>query len=172
MKVVDIDRDTLVDVHSHESEALGCQAVCAVGIGAHVPLDAPEVEPPVVGDGVHAISKRNTTRGRCAIRMVVCGVDVGVVVEVLHVSIRSTQEWFQGDSYLLHINNVVIVLRKVRSNLASIRLLVARDIIALEDVRETGDVDGEQAQRATGGSSNGANQGRRRETERSKGLHF
>lgn len=84
VQVVDVDVDALGDADADEGEALGGQAVGAGGVGARVPLDAFEVDPVKVGEGVEAGAEGDAARGRGAVGMVVRLVDVGVVVEVLN----------------------------------------------------------------------------------------
>jgi len=68
---------------AHEGEALGRQAVVLGRVGAHVPLDAGEVDPVQVGQRVQAGPQAGAARRGRPERVIVGAVDVGMVVEVL-----------------------------------------------------------------------------------------
>ena len=82
MQVVQVDFDAVGDLHAHEGEALGRQAVGFVD-EALPPFDLLEAAPVVVGDGVEAAAEGDAAGGGRAVGVGVCFVDVGVVVEVL-----------------------------------------------------------------------------------------
>lgn len=54
----------------------------------------------------------------------------------------------------MHIDNVIIVLRELGSDKTGVGLLVARDIVALQHIRETSDVHGDHTERSAGGGGN------------------
>jgi hypothetical protein len=56
MEVVEVDEHAIGRVPTHEGESLGSQAIRAGCIGARIPLDAREINPVVVGDGVQTTS--------------------------------------------------------------------------------------------------------------------
>ena len=126
MDVEDIDVDTLGRVPSHESKSLRSQAVSARSVGASRPLDTLKVDPAVVGERVQAAAKRHTPGSGSPLWVVVGLVDGRMVVEVL-----------------LDMDEVVAQLREFAADLFGIVGLIARDVVALQYLRETSYVVGQ-----------------------------
>jgi len=127
VEVVKIDLNT-ADLHAHEAETLGGQTISRVQVTL-VPLLASEASPWVVGNSVESITEGNTAGSRSALRVVVSGVDVGVVVEVL-----------------LHMNNVVFLDSKSGTDEVGVGSLVTGNIVAVENVWQTSHVVGEEVE--------------------------
>lgn len=119
----------------------------------------------MIGHSVEARAERNTARSRGAVGVLIRFVNVCMVVEVLLFALVHGACELKQLNYLLHINDIVIVLRKVGTDESRIRCLVTRNLIALEDVRQTSDIDGEEAKGTAGGGSDRANEGTRHEAD-------
>jgi hypothetical protein len=126
MNIEHINVNPLRRVPSHESEPLRSQAVSPGSVGASRPLDAFKVDPAVVGQRVQAAAKRHSTGSGSSLGVVVGLIDGRVVVEVL-----------------LHMDEVVAQLCEFAADLPGIVGLVAGNVIALQDLRETGYVVGQ-----------------------------
>ena len=129
MEVVDVNVHSLRRVPSHESEPLRSQAISPRSIRAGLPLDAFKVDPAVVRERVQATTKWHAARSGSPLGMIVSLVDGGMVVEVF-----------------LEVDEVVAVLGEVAADLPGIIGLVARNLIALQDLRETGYVEAESSE--------------------------
>lgn len=98
MQVVDIDVDAIIDDSAHKGVALGSQTVIFRRIAASGPLDAVEVDPIEVSQGVEPGAERHPAGSGRAVRVRVGRVDVSMVVEVLfpRFSSRSCFACFQS----------------------------------------------------------------------------
>lgn len=89
MQVVDVDVHAIVDRRTHERVSLGRQAIVLRRIAASIPLDALEVDPVKVGQGIEPGTERNAAGSSRAVSVRVRRVDVGVIVEILHFAFSS-----------------------------------------------------------------------------------
>ena len=124
MHVVRIDPNTLADLQSHEGEAFRSQTIRSTRIAALSPFGPLKVYPVEQRQRVHAISEGYSAASRSAVRMIVVCVERSMVVEVL-----------------LNMNDGVIVLRELRADGRSVRVLVTRDVVTVEEGRKTSDIE-------------------------------
>lgn len=142
MQVVGVNPNSVIDLDPHEGEPLRSQAIVARRVGALVPLDTLEVDPVEVGQSVQARPKGHAAAGRRPVRMVIVLVQGSVVVEIL-----------------LDVDNVVTVLGELGANGGGVVRFVARHVVALQDLGQAGNIEGECGERAAGGSYGDRNGG-------------
>lgn len=137
VQIVEVKVDALVNPCPHEGESLGRQTVVVVVQDsiALVPLGPLKVNPGVVAQRVQTIANASTAAGGGPVRMSVVLVERRVVVEVL-----------------LNMDDVVRLLvgGELLADEHGVGRLVAGFTIVLEDLRQTGDVEGEHVELATG----------------------
>lgn len=133
MKVVQINLDTRLNLHSHEGESLRRETVSRVKV-ALIPLDLlKRIRPVEVGNGIQATSERHSAGGRCTERVVVGFVDVGMEVEIF-----------------LKMNDVVVRFGKFTTDYVGVGAFVARDVVVVENRREARDVVRQEGEAAGG----------------------
>ena len=150
MQVVHVDPNSVVDLDPHEGEPLRSQAIVARCIRTLVPFDPLEVDPVEVGQSVQARPERYATAGRRPERMVVILVQGGVVVEIF-----------------LNMDDVVAVLGELRAYGLRVDRFIARHVVALQDLRQAGNVHGERGESPARGSHGSRNGGRGRKGKES-----
>lgn len=68
-------------------------------------------------------------------------------------------KWILQHIYLLHIDDIIAVLGKVGADEQRVGRLVTRDVIAVQDGRETCDIHAQDGQVAAGGSCGACHKG-------------
>lgn len=116
MKIINININALGRIPPHICKTLGRQTIRARSIRANIPLDTGIVDPVTRRNAIQPTAKRHTSRSRRPERVIVGLVDGRVVVEVL-----------------LHVDEVVAILREVAADLPGVFGLVAWDVVALKD---------------------------------------
>lgn len=119
----------------HEREAFRRPAVIPGRVRALIPLDAREIDPVVVRERVQTRADWDTAAGCRAVWVAVVLVQGGVVVEVL-----------------LHMDDIETARGELGADQGRVVRLVAALVVALEELGQTSNVEGQSTERAAGSS--------------------
>lgn len=166
MEVVCVNPDALSKFDSHEGEAFRSEAICAttafistisqeihietcvrrsrrvrirnlLKCAAHIPLDPLKVGKRKVAQRVQSTAEGHTSTCRGPVGMLVIRVKCGVVVEVL-----------------LHMNKVDVVLSQQLANACSVVGLVSRNVVSVDDLRQSSNIERDGVERSCALSAN------------------